>query len=132
MEKQISTHLLADNADRKESFDYFSQYTEAELNEYKNQLAETSLERNDVELEKKEVMQVFTSKLKTHKATIVKLLTNIRQKGEFVTEDCFVLIDETNREAGYYNAKGELVHQRALRPNEMQRNIFQLKTGTND
>ncbi len=127
MDKYIAPQLLADNADRKENYNYFKQYSEEELSEFKSDLAEVSLDINDLELEKKETVARFNEQLKEPKEAHKKLLVNIRQKGEFVEEDCFVMIDLEAREVGIYNPNGHLVHQRPCRPNELQATIFQMK-----
>jgi hypothetical protein len=59
------------------------------------------------------------------------LLTNIKNKAQFVTEKCFIIIE--GNEAGYYNADGILVYQRPLLPGESQKTIFSvIKNGTNN
>jgi len=131
MEKFIDPSLLADNADRREDYNYFNQYTEDQLREFKDELAETSLSVNDLENEKKEIVAEINNRMKQPKESLKKLLVNIKQKGEFKQEQCFVMIDAEAREVGIYSPKGQLVHSRPCHPSELQKTIFQVgRTGS--
>ncbi len=62
-----------------------------------------------------------------------RLLEQIKNKAEFVQEDCFKLVNHDEGMVGYYNSKGELIESRPIRADERQGTIFQMtKTGTND
>lgn len=131
MEKYIEPALLSDNCDKKESLGYTRQFTPEELAKMKDDLADVSIEIDNIEVEKKEVTKSYNDDLKVKKTGRVALLKNIRFKSEFVNEECYKFIDHDAREVGYYNSKGQLVYQRPIRPDEMQKSIFEVKrTGT--
>ena len=65
-------------------------------------------------------------------------ITMLKNKSEFVNEQCYKFIDHDNGEVGFYNGDGMLVYQRGILPGERQKTIFEnmdfrkRKTGTND
>ena len=105
MEKFISPALLEDNADKKEMLGYTRNFTEDELLSFKDDLADVSIDIDQVEEEKKEAVKGYNETLKEQKAERTRLLKNIRQKAEYVNENCFKFIDHDAREVGYYNEK---------------------------
>lgn len=127
MEKYISPALLDDNCDKKEDLGYTKVFTEQELIAFKDDLAEIDIDIDEVEIEKKEAVKDYNENLKDKKTERTRLLKNIRQKSEFVKEECFKFIDHDAREVGYYNKHGQLVYQRPIRPDEMQKSIFEVK-----
>ena len=109
--------FLQDNADSVEKIGYTHRFTPEELAQKRESLAETSIKINDIEIEKKE------------------LLDNIKKGSEYrENEECVKILDHEERMAGYYNKLGELVYSRPIMPQEMQKTIFNInrKTGTND
>jgi hypothetical protein len=127
------SRYLRDNCDRIEPVTYMKVFDTEELSGFKDELSEVAIEIDSIEQEKKETMEIFKARLDPHKRSYGKLLENIRLKSEEVKEDCFMFIDVTERMVGFYNAKGELVSSRPVRPQEMQKNIFTVdRTGTND
>jgi len=133
MERYIQPALLEDNADKKEMLGYTRNFTEEELLSFKDDLADVSIDIDQVEEEKKEAVKGYNETLKQQKTERTRLLKNIRQKAEYVNENCFKFIDHDAREVGYYNEKGNLVYERPIRPDEMQKSIFEVKrTGTSN
>ena len=55
---------LQDNADAVEEIGYTHRFTPDELAQKKESLAETSIQINDIEIEKKEAMEAFKAELK--------------------------------------------------------------------
>lgn len=141
MEKRISipehmdnTQFLRDNCDSVEMVGYTKPFTEEELTEFKEELAQSAIEIADLETEKKEVMDDFKSKLKPLQESSRELIENLKKKARYTEEQCFKFIDYNSGQVGFYNSDGVLVDSRALRPQEMQKTIFTelRKTGTND
>lgn len=131
MDKYISKHLLRDNCDAIEKVGYTRTFSPDELTDRKEQLADTSIKINDIEEEFKEVKTDFKERLKPLEETKSKLLTELKNKSEYVTEDCYKFIDHDSRMVGFYNTEGELVSSRQIMSKELQKNIFHpLKTGT--
>jgi hypothetical protein len=77
------------------------------------------------------VKDEFKSRMKPLNSAKKDLLTAIKNKAEFITERCFIIVEK--KEVGYYNAEGDLVYQRPLLPGEKQKTIFSVqREGTNN
>jgi len=126
--------FLQDNADAIEEVGYTHRFTPDELAQKKEQLAETSIKINDIEVEKKEQMDEYKEQLKPLNETKMELLDNIKKGSHFVpNEECAKILYHEEKMVGYYNKLGELVYSRPIMPQEMQKTIFSLrKTGTNE
>lgn len=123
---------LEANADSVEEFGYMRTFTNDELDEFKQELAESSIEINDIEEEKKEIVDGFKKRMEPLQKVVKTNLKRIKEKSEFVKEDCFKIIDRVEGAVGYYNNRGELVSSRPLRGDERQGRIFPLLTGTSN
>ncbi len=141
MEKQLFAEysatereqMLRDNADAIEIKGYMKPFTDSELREKKDDLAKSVIEIAQIEQEKKEAVAEFKARLKPLRNDKTRLLEQIKNKAEFVKEDCFKLVNQEEGMVGYYNANGELIESRPIRADERQATIFQMKkTGTND
>lgn len=127
--------FLRDNADAVEQIGYTHRFTPDELSQKKESLAEISIQINDIEVEKKEVMEDFKERLKEPSKTKSKLLENIKKGAEYIeNEECVKILYHEEKMAGYYNKIGELVYSRPIMPQEMQKTVFSInrKTGTED
>lgn len=127
--------FLQDNADAVEKIGYTHRFTPEELAQKKESLAETSIKINDIEVEKKEVMDGYKEQLKPLNEVKQTLLDNIKKGSEYrENEECAKILDHEEKMAGFYNTLGELVYSRPIMPQEMQKTIFNInrKTGTND
>lgn len=113
---------------------YMKQFSPDELAVMKDELADVSIEINEIEIRKKETIDCFKLELKPLDETRKGLLSNIKQKAEFVKENCYKFIYEDERMVGYFNAGGQLIEARPMQPEEMQKTMFipMPKTGTND
>ena len=125
--------FLYNNCDGTEKLGYMRQFTEEETAIFKDELANISIDMADIEQEIRDVTKNLKSKLEPLKIRKKALLSNIKQKAEYVDEECYKFLDYAESKAGYYAPDGKLVSTRPLRPDERQRNIFQpLKTGTHE
>jgi hypothetical protein len=133
MDNFIKRELLEANCDAVEEVGYTRQFTPEELNERKEDLADTSISISEIENEKKQANDDFKSRLKPLEERKTTLLTELKTKSEFVKEECYKFICHDERMVGYYNSEGELVDKRPIRPQEMQKTIFsQMRTGTDN
>ena len=127
--------FLQDNADAVEEIGYTHRFSTDELAQKKELLAETSIKINDIEIEKKEVMDGFKEQLKPLNESKQELLDNIKKGSEYrENEECVKILDHEEKLAGYYNKLGELVYSRPIMPQEMQKTMFSInrKTGTDN
>lgn len=124
---------LESSADKVENFSYTKPFTPDQIVVFKDELSTTMIDLNIIEDEFKAIKDEYKSKMKPLKEETKILLTEIKNKAEFITERCFVMIE--GNEVGYYNANGDLVYQRPLLPGEKQKTVFSVlreKEGTNN
>lgn len=122
-----------DNCDSIEEMGYMKRYTPEQIQAMKEELAETSIKINDLEVEKKEVMKEFKERIDPLVDDRKLLLKGIKEKAEYIKETCFKFVDSNERMVGFYNSEGDLISSRPASPDELQGTIFQLNrnTGTN-
>lgn len=124
--------LLQTNCEKVENIGYNRDFTEEEIVSMKEELSESTIQSKSLNAKKKEAARVYKDLLKPVSEKISKLADNLKNKSQFVEEDCFKFVDTDDRMVGYYNSDGILVDSRRARPEELQGNVFQLpKTGTN-
>jgi len=114
---------IRNNCDGVEVFGYSRSFTYEELISMKDQLSEISITLDEIEQQKKQVTDRFKEMSKEPKATLGALLDKIRTKSEFVKEQCYLYRDDEAHQIAYYNSEGILVHNRPMRPDEMQKTI---------
>ena len=118
--------FLQDNADAVEEISYTHRLTPDELSQKKESLSTVSIDINDIEIDKKEVMSEFKEKLKPLNEEKQELLDTIKQGVQFIPkEECAKFIYHDEKMVGYYNKDGELVSSRPIMPQEMQKTLFQ-------
>lgn len=125
--------FLKDNADAVEKIGYTHRFSPEELAQKKEDLAEISIEIDDIEEEKKVVMNSYKERLKPLAEEKKDLLDKIKRGSEFVEdEECVKILYHEEKMAGFYNKLGELVYSRPIMPQEMQRTVFSInrKTGS--
>ena len=126
--------FLRDNCDACEQKGYMRQYTPEELQGHKEKLANLSIEIAEIEAEKKVVDADYKGRLKPLKEQRSIMVSNIKSKAEYVTEDCYRFTDQDTRMTAYYNKEGNLIESRPATADELQTTIFQAvrRTGTDD
>jgi septal ring factor EnvC (AmiA/AmiB activator) len=143
MEKQLGKEYvnkaqresyLKDNCEKVESKGYMKPFTPEQLQGHKENLAELSIQIEEVEEEKKESAKHFKETLEPLTRQRREMVSNIKQKAEYVNELCYKFIDREERQTGYYNADGDLIELRPATADEMQPTLFigLPKTGTNE
>jgi len=140
MEKQLfenhhpsdRVEMLKDNCDKIEQQSYMKKFTHEEILLMKDNLAEVSIDLNDIAIEKKAVRERFSEREKPLTSQKKGLLQNIKRKAVEVDEECFKFIDQESGEVGYYNCVGDLIFMRPIMPSEQQKTIFNIKSGTSN
>ena len=109
-------------------------FSKEDIERRKEELATVAININDLEEEKREFMDAFKERKKPLEKIKKELLTDLKNRAEYVTEPCYKYIDQEAGEVGYYNQEGELVLQRPIHPDERQSTIFQMmpKNGTHE
>lgn len=127
-------NFLDSNCDKVEQKGYMKRYTPEQVQCMKEELAETSIKINDIQIEKKEYLKEIKERITPLSEQKSELLKGIKEKAAFTTEKCYKFIDQEDKEVGYYNADGDLIEERPAMPDELQGTVFQMqrKTGTNN
>lgn len=126
--------FLKDNCDKIEQKGYMKKYTSEQLQVHKENLANISIEIDEVEDEKKSNARHFKVILDPLNDKRKEIVSNIRQKAEFVRDVCYKFVEHETKETGYYNADGDLIESRNSTADELQPTLFSIarKTGTHD
>lgn len=135
MQKTIGSHLIGKdlqefleaNSESIEEKEYFRYFDQTEVAELKDELAETDIKINDIEVKKKEVNDEFSFQLKPLVLQKKEILSGIKQNGRLVTENLYKLVNWDDGQVGYYNKNGILVETRVLKPGEGQLSIQPLR-----
>jgi len=126
--------FLRDNCDAVEDLGYTKQLPNEEIEALKDRLVENNIQLRDVRADKKAANKEFNDQIKQLEESNDEVTGKLKAKSEFVTEACYKFIDNDEREVGYYNSEGLLVYSRPVRPEELQKTMFQTlrKTGTDN
>lgn len=127
--------FLRDNADDAAETTYSRPFTEDEMAEMKQSLADVSIKLNDLEEEKKEFMDSFKAKTQPFESEKKALLRDLKTKAKLVSGTCYKFVDHEERRVYFYSPEGHVIESRAPYASEMQLNMFSLnirKNGTNN
>ena len=100
--------------------------THEEVTDRRADLSDVCISINDIEEEKKEVINVFKERLKAPKMERSELLASIKHKSEFRNGDLYYIDDQENGFMYIFDEHGECIESRPLKPNEKQTKIKQL------
>lgn len=132
---QEREQFIKDNAEGIETMGYSKPLKSSVIDKLKEQLANTTIEKEEVEADKKAANQQYNADLKNLRTTIGDIAEKLKSKSEYVNESCYKLVDEEEKMVGYYNKEGMLVYERQARLEELQPKLFKMnagKTGTDD
>lgn len=122
--------FLADNCDEVVEKGYMKPFGHQKLQEFKEKLADVSVKIGDVNERKEAAAAQFKTELKPLAAEYSEYVRNIKQKAEYVTEECYKMVDQDDKMVGFYNADGDLIESRPANLDELQGTIFQLGRAT--
>lgn len=125
---KLRPHEKIDNLDGlahkvKENTSYTKRLTPEELANKKTELAEVSIELNEIAQEKKEAMAKFKAKAEGPELTKSTLLTTIKHRSERRTGMLFEIADQESGFMGVFDETGECVEVRPLDREERQLNL---------
>ncbi len=108
-------------------------YSPEELQQHKENLANLSIQIQDIEEELKAAKEHYKEMLKPLKEDRKEMVDNIKQKAEMVKEQCYAFVDRDTRRTAYYNSDGDLVEERPSTADELQPTLFHtMPTADND
>lgn len=138
-DKEDRYNFLRDNCDCIEELDYTKELSKDRREELKETLVDKNVQLRDVKADKRSADEIYKEQDKGYKNQIKHLESEnediaktLKEKAEFVSEDCFKFIDEETRTVGYYDHEGVLRYTRPIRPEERQKTLqMQMRrTGT--
>ncbi|MCM1168820.1 MAG: hypothetical protein NC324_02675 [Bacteroides sp.] len=130
--------FLKDNCDACENKGYMKPYTPDELQGHKEKLANTCIEISQIEAELRQVRAEYKGRLKPLIEERDAMVSNIKAKAEYVTEECYRFTLQDEKKTAYYNGDGDMIECRPATAEEMQISMFHPvfpaseATGTND
>lgn len=123
---------LKDNCDGVEEKGYMKPYTTEQLQGHKESLANVSIQIAELEAKKKESDEYYKGQLKPLKEQRAQMVSNIRAKAEYTTEQCYRFTDQQERMTGFYNEDGDLIECRPATADELQPILFRPNFGNNE
>lgn len=117
--------FLQDNCDAVEDLGYVKEIPTERLEELKNTLVENNIELQTIRQAKKDAVKEFNDQLKPLEEVNSETTKQLKERSEYVTEQCYKFVDNDDRTVGYYNSEGVLVFSRPCRPEEMQTTLNQ-------
>lgn len=121
----IRRQMLEDNCAAVEKITYPHNFSDEEMEARKTSLANFDIEISELEAEKKAMQDRIKEKMKPITKNRGKLIEDIKRKYEDVTDDCFKFLDREKGMAYYYNGNGDLVKERPMCKQELQKTIYE-------
>lgn len=131
--------ILRNSCDAVEVLDFTKELSKEKREELKETLVDKNIQLRDVRADKRAADEIYKEQDKAYKNQIkhleeenCEIAKTLKEKAEFVSEDCFKFIDDETRTVGYYDRDGVLRYTRPIRPEERQSTLqMQLRrTGT--
>jgi hypothetical protein len=122
--------ILRDNHD-SEITKYYKQLTQHEMDVRREQLAENSINHFELSEQLKEVKADFKEKMEPLIRDNHKLMQEIKTGQAEVEGEIFFVADHEASMMETYNADGEMIASRRLKPEEKQQRISFLKPAAN-
>lgn len=123
LEGEARLQALRDNAMRSEEQIVTRPYTQEELNDFKDQLAENSVTLSEKAQILKDFQDKMKAEMKPHQEHISSITKNLRLKYSENIEEVFMMDDQHEGTMTTFDAQGKFVSQRRLTPKEKQLHI---------
>lgn len=126
--------ILRDSCDQIEEKHYTRKFEQPEINERREELAEVSIQINNLSQELKEVNADYKGRIKPKEERRGRILDELKAGGEYVKGECYKFIDPEEGKVAWYTPEGYLLEERDIKPEERQRTAFQTlrRTGTDN
>lgn len=133
---EVRAQLLHDNCDQIEPRSFTRAFNQNEVEERRAELEQVSIQISELEDELAQVRADIKGRIKPLLERRGKILDELKSRGEWVTADTYKFVDVDEGRTAYYSADGYKIEERAMTPEERQRNIIQaarfLSTGTDN
>lgn len=122
--ENLSAQEIKDNLEAEayqiEEGEYFRPFTEEEMMEVESTYVESSKEVQQLEDEKKRLLEPIQEKLKDTKAIEKEFKRKVTDGGENQYGKIYLMIDRDNRQVVRVNERGEIIGNRAMTAKERQ------------
>ena len=116
--------MLEATADTKLFFSYERQYSNQEIELFREQLGDILIELDKIEVEKAAAVKDFNEALKPLKIQLKEIVDNVRFRSSMREEMVYKFIDHDANKVNLYTKEGICVSSKPLRFDEMQRSIM--------
>lgn len=123
--------ILRDNHD-SEVTPYYKQLTQTEMDQRREVLADNSIEHFELSEKLKQVKSDFKEQMEPLIRDNHKIMEELKTGQAKIEGEIFFVPDHDNSMMETYNADGELIASRRLKPEEKQQRISFLKPAAND
>lgn len=124
--------ILRDNSNSMErNVGYTKRFSTHELDSKRTTLEELSIKLNDLEQEKKEFNAQHKAEVDPLKLEHGQIVTELKNRSQYVKEDCYLYLEEDKMLMHYVNLEGEIVYSRPARMEERQKNIYSIGNAVN-
>lgn len=116
--------ILRDSCDQILERSYTRKFDQAEINEKRADLANVSIQMQELEQELAEYRATIKGKIKPLSERYGKILEELKTGGEWIKGDCYKFVDEDEKMVGIYSPEGYKLEERPMTQEERQRTIM--------
>ncbi|MBQ7774530.1 MAG: hypothetical protein IJ379_01285 [Lachnospiraceae bacterium] len=125
--------VLRDSCDQIVERSYTRKFDQPEINERRSELANVSIQLQELEDELAQARADIKGKIKPLLERRGKILDELKAGGEWVKGDVYKFVDVDEGRTAFYSPEGYKLEERPITPEERQRNVFQFsRTGTDN
>lgn len=116
---------MRDSCDQILERSYTRKFDQAEINEKRSELANVSIQMQELEQELAEHRATIKGKIKPLSERRGKILDELKSGGEWIKGDCYKFVDDEGM-VGIYSPEGYKLEERPMTQEERQRNVFRI------
>lgn len=116
--------ILRDSCDQILERSYTRKFDQAEINEKRADLANVSIQMQELAQELAEYRATIKGKIKPLAERYGKILEELKTGGEWIKGDCYKFVDEDEKMVGIYSPEGYKLEERPMTQEERQRTIM--------
>lgn len=116
--------ILRDSCDQILERSYTRKFDQAEINEKRADLANVSIQMQELDQELAEYRATIKGKIKPLAERYGKILEELKTGGEWIKGDCYKFVDEDEKMVGIYSPEGYKLEERPMTQEERQRTIM--------
>lgn len=118
--------IMKDSCDQILERSYTRKFDQAEINEKRSELANVSIQMQELEQELAEHRATIKGKIKPLSERRGKILDELKSGGEWIKGDCYKFVDDEEGMVGIYTPEGYKLEERPMTQEERRRNVFRV------